>query len=262
MEEQPIDTPTQLLKRLSEPFHEFDVQWRISRAGKTKDGAVWARCIPYFDPRMAMDRLDQVVGPENWQDSYRKEATANICRLSIRLNGEWISKEDAAENTDIEAIKGGISGAFKRAVVKFGIGRYMYNLEETSARIVDRDFPEAIYASSEKTGTYYWLPPRLPGWALPGQSGYPPAPTHYKLSKEQESIRERHDSKPISPTNEAPSSAPSSSKASALVGDSKAPPCPKCGKAMRLSQYEDAEMKCVPWVCFCQKPLVKIARNV
>ena len=50
-----------------------------------------------------------------------------VCNLSIRVGGEWISKEDGAPFTDFEAFKGGISDALKRAAVKYGIGRYLYD---------------------------------------------------------------------------------------------------------------------------------------
>ena len=44
------------------------------------------------------------------------------------------NKWDAAENTQVEAVKGGRSGAMKRAAVQWGIGRYLYNLEEGFAQ--------------------------------------------------------------------------------------------------------------------------------
>ena len=39
----------------------------------------------------------------------------------------WISKSDGADDSNIEGAKGGLSDAFKRAAVKFGIGRYLYH---------------------------------------------------------------------------------------------------------------------------------------
>ena len=51
-----------------------------------------------------------------------------LCTLSIRINDEWIEKEDGASVTDFESVKGGISNAFKRVASSgFGIGRYLYN---------------------------------------------------------------------------------------------------------------------------------------
>ena len=50
-----------------------------------------------------------------------------ICKLSVRISGEWVTKCDGADDTNIEGAKGGISDAFKRAAVKFGIFRYAYH---------------------------------------------------------------------------------------------------------------------------------------
>jgi hypothetical protein len=75
-----------------------------------------------------MKRLDDVVGMENWQCHYEDLGGRVICRLSIRVDGEWITKCDGAGDTKIEGEKGGISDALKRAAVLFGVGRYLYYL--------------------------------------------------------------------------------------------------------------------------------------
>jgi hypothetical protein len=91
-----------------------------------------ALALAYLTSRAVMDRLDQVVGPENWQDEYIPgPAGGVVCRLSLRVLGEWIPKQDGADNTKIESVKGGIADALKRAGVKWGIGRYLYGLPTT-----------------------------------------------------------------------------------------------------------------------------------
>jgi hypothetical protein len=75
------------------------------------------------------DRLDAVCGPANWQDSYTETLKGRLlCTLTIRIDGEWISKSDGAGDTDVEGEKGAISDAIKRAGVKWGIGRYLYDI--------------------------------------------------------------------------------------------------------------------------------------
>lgn len=160
-------------KKLAEPFSGNRISWRIGQCGKTQDGKIWIRALAYFDARDGMDRLDEVVGPDNWQDEYRKVGDATICRLGISFergpDGQkiWVWKEDASDETDIEAVKGGMSGAFKRACVKWGIGRYLYDLKEGFASTCDKGTEGAIYAKTQELGVFYWLPPRLPDWALP-----------------------------------------------------------------------------------------------
>jgi hypothetical protein len=78
-----------------------------------------------------MNRLDDVLGPAGWWDEYVPQEKSVICRLTIRLpDGTTLTKSDAggyagmADSGDDD--KSGFSDAFKRAAVKFGIGRYLY----------------------------------------------------------------------------------------------------------------------------------------
>jgi hypothetical protein len=90
--------------------------------------------VPYLDSRAIQNRLDEVIGRENWQNTYETRAlmkdNAFICTISIYNadREEWVSKSNGAGSTDIEPIKGGLSDAFKRAASMWHIGRYLYNL--------------------------------------------------------------------------------------------------------------------------------------
>ena len=165
------------LSKLSEPFPAEDIEWRVSRAGHS-GGKVWATVLAYITARAIQKRLDEVCGQENWQmeqpliiDVNGKSAFA--VGISIRINNEWITKWDVSEPTNIEPAKGGFSGAMKRAGAQWGIGRYLYYLDEVFAETTE----EAERGSriwnwarlSEKQGgaTYYWKTPDLPAWALP-----------------------------------------------------------------------------------------------
>jgi hypothetical protein len=117
--------------KLTKPFNDEDVFWRIDRSF-----GQWARVLCYLDARAVMDRLDAAVGPGNWQDKYFETPNGkNMCELSIKVDGEWVTKSDGAGNTNIEGDKGGISDAFKRAAVKWGIGRHLYSLGETKVNL-------------------------------------------------------------------------------------------------------------------------------
>ena len=119
---------------LAIPFKADQVKWRVGRKTKKGDSAL---VLAYIDARNVMDRLDKVMGVENWKDHYSFEGTRVICHLSIRkdLKSEWITKEDCAGDTQVEGEKGGMSDAFKRAAVKFGINRDMYAFGNTYAPI-------------------------------------------------------------------------------------------------------------------------------
>ncbi|MBF9050665.1 recombinase [Roseobacter sp. HKCCD9010] len=118
------------LSNLSAEFPRESVHWRVQgQPYKGRDGYA-ALALAYIDARDVMDRLDNVCGPEGWQDSYEETSTGRtICTLSIKIGDEWISKSDGAGGTQVEAEKGGLSDALKRAAVKWGIGRYLYRLD-------------------------------------------------------------------------------------------------------------------------------------
>lgn len=114
------------LSKLSAEFPREDVHWRAQTL--TKDGTK-ALALAYLDARDVMDRLDDVCGPENWQSHFDETAKGRvICRLSIRVDSEWVTKSDGAGDTAVEGEKGGISDALKRAAVSWGVGRYLYRL--------------------------------------------------------------------------------------------------------------------------------------
>jgi len=115
-----------MLEKLSAPFPPQAIHWRAQTLTRDKTKAL---ALAYLDARDVMDRLDAAVGPANWTDYYDESASGRVlCKLSIQIDGQWITKSDGAGNTAVEGEKGGISDAFKRAAVKWGIGRYLYDL--------------------------------------------------------------------------------------------------------------------------------------
>jgi len=162
------------LKELSNPFPADDIEWRVQRSGM-KNGKPWAMVLAYVTSRATMDRLDAVCGPENWCNVFETGPSGGVlCGISIKIDGEWVTKWDGAENTDIESIKGGLSGAMKRAAVQWGIGRYLYRLEAGFANFHDggkhRDYIKTS-RDSKDGAMYRWDPPALPAWALPEGTG-------------------------------------------------------------------------------------------
>ena len=208
------------LKKLSDPFPASDVEWRVQSSG-VKGDQVWARVLAYITNRAIMERLDEVCGPENWRNEYKHGPDgAVLCGLSIRClapeegNDGWVTKWDGAENTDIEAVKGGLSNAMKRAGVQWGIGRYLYQLEEGFANCAGGPH----FGKTKDGTTFRWTPPALPLWALPGGAGKPDgseAPSHPSS---------RNVTKAAAPAAPRPAATPA--KASEPVA------CPKCSGAM------------------------------
>ena len=124
------------LRRLQHFFSNTDIEWKPVRSTPDKKRAM---VVAYISNRAIMDRLDQVCGPENWRNEYRQGPDGGVlCGISIRVDEEWITKWDGASNTDIQAVKGGLSASMRRAAVQWGIGRYLYRLPAQWISIDDK----------------------------------------------------------------------------------------------------------------------------
>ena len=99
------------------------------RVGATNADKTMGLALAYVEARAIQARIDKVMGINNWKTRYREINGGFICTLSLRRNGEWIAKEDGAQITDFESVKGGISSAFKRVAASgWNIGRYLYSV--------------------------------------------------------------------------------------------------------------------------------------
>jgi hypothetical protein len=111
----------ELFEALAAPFGAAELKNR-PQAGKQ---------MPYVTARTIMNRLDEVLGPENWWDEYVPLEHSVICRMTIRLpDGTTLTKSDAGGYAGLadpgDDDKSGFADAFKRTAVKFGVGRYLY----------------------------------------------------------------------------------------------------------------------------------------
>lgn len=176
---------SEYMEKLAEPFPPEDVEWRIGRAGKNNRG-IWAKVLAYITNRAIMERLDDVFGPQNWKNDYREGPSGGVlCGIAIRVEDEWVWKWDGAENTEIESVKGGLSGAMKRAAVQWGVGRYLYNLDEGWADVHDDGERYGRLPKDQGGDSFHWDPPALPEWAKPGGKGRPTSRTEYKENVDQ-----------------------------------------------------------------------------
>lgn len=113
-----------IMNKLKAPFDEEQLEFRVGATNKDKTMGL---ALAYVQARAIQDRLDEAIGFNNWKVNYREINNGFLCSLSLRIDGKWISKEDGAQLTDFESVKGGISSAFKRVASSgFGIGRYLY----------------------------------------------------------------------------------------------------------------------------------------
>jgi hypothetical protein len=138
--------------QLSQLFPASKIKFR---AGATNKEKTRAQALAYIDARDVMERLDMVIGPMGWSDQYQivRQTPAGVeVECALTING--VTKRDVGTGEDA---KSAYSDAFKRAAVKFGVGRYLY------------DFPKAWVEYDEKR-KQLTVTPSLPAWAIPAAS--------------------------------------------------------------------------------------------
>ena len=139
---------------LREPTPKDRVKFRIGRKSNDQKSA---HMLAYVDARYVQDRLDDVVGAENWSNSYRMINDVLYCDITITFpNGEIVTKSDCGTESNVEKQKGQSSDAFKRAAVMLGIGRDLYDIGNNYSMWADLN--ERGYAPND------WTPI---GWGEP-----------------------------------------------------------------------------------------------
>jgi len=155
----------EVMKALQAPFDLNDIEWRVQRGVKTRNGDK-AVVMAYITNRAIQKRLDNLFSPFGWKNEFHEWRNEGVmCGISILWNGEWVTKFDGADATGVEGTKGGFSASQKRAAVEWGIGRYLYDLPEYWVDVKEKG---QFYIDDKKSGVKgYWDSPILPTWALP-----------------------------------------------------------------------------------------------
>lgn len=170
------------LEKFRKPVQENEIEFKIQ---STKNDTTLI--VPYVDARCVQDRLDECFGAENWKNDlkiiegyafetekkgkYDKEPKkivdfqqrGFVNTLSLKIDGEWVSKTDVSDNTDIEPLKGGASTSFRRVAVLWGCGRDLYNSPilqiPGSHKYLNDDHKKWAYkclADSRNSGKYFY----------------------------------------------------------------------------------------------------------
>jgi hypothetical protein len=122
------------LKELSRPLTIEDIDFRV----QSINAKGYATILAYKSARIDMQRLDQAVGPLNWQRKHELIDGKLFCHVGIynEVNGEWVWKSDVGTESMTEATKGESSDSFKRACFNWGIGRELYDYPIISIPLV------------------------------------------------------------------------------------------------------------------------------
>lgn len=170
--------PATLVEKLRAPFKPEDISWKPQTMDYKNKTAL---AVAYADPRAYADRLNEVFGVGGWVDTYSfiatpfnklikgkkawgdapatedKQIPGNkvLCVATVKVP-EFeveISSTGDSDAADENAATSAEAQAFKRAVMKMGLGRYLYELPKVTARY--------------DKGQWIDGPPQLPDWALP-----------------------------------------------------------------------------------------------
>lgn len=112
---------------LSKPFPAKYIGVKPGATSETSALLLW-----FIDARAIMDRLDDVVGPENWSFSWMPIPVAEG-RVAVqgKLRILDVVKEDVGEaQSEDEPHKSAVSDAFKRCGVHYGLARYLYSMPQ------------------------------------------------------------------------------------------------------------------------------------
>lgn len=162
--------------KLTDRFDEKDISWKTLQ-NSWNEGKPYALMTPFVNASAIQERLDEVLGWENWKTEYEVKQIDGykyvVCILSCRTkDGEWISKQNVCEITEKKEnnnapdnpIKSAYSGAFKRVALEFGIGRYLKNIKKYSPQCSE-SFPRgenAVRCYDKQSGkTFYAIIPTL-----------------------------------------------------------------------------------------------------
>jgi hypothetical protein len=146
------------LNELDRKFAGHELEFRPSNFSEKTNKAL---ALVYVKLKPIEDRLDEVCGKENWSVDYEEGplggiiATLGIRGVAIegRDFGMWTHKSDGADATQFEAVKGGLTDAFKRVARRWGVGRYLH------------DVPQ-VWIPAKKSGKYVyfereWTPAKI-----------------------------------------------------------------------------------------------------
>jgi hypothetical protein len=125
---------------LEAPFQE--IQWKIQTMSKDSTKGM---VVGYIDARDVAARLDSVG--VTWSDSYTVLQMASTWVVECRLTVDGITRTDVGTGDGEESAKSAYSDAFKRAAVKFGIGRYLYDLPTSWVAVENRQITKDAMAS-------------------------------------------------------------------------------------------------------------------
>jgi len=128
------------LHQLSNPLESSDIDFKPKGINAYGDN-VFCTILAYKDARVDMHKLDEVCGPENWQNEYKRDTKGVLqCGIGIWCEDKWVWKWSNGTPSDFESEKGEYSDAFKRAGFMWGIGRCLYEFPPIKIILNEKEY--------------------------------------------------------------------------------------------------------------------------
>ena len=115
-----------VMAALAAPFPVEDIYWKPQAMTRDRKKAL---AVPYADGRAYEDCLNQVV-PGDWASNvtFTPASPKIVCTVTLTVCGITRTGDGEASLSDENAATGAYAQAFKRAAMRFGLGRYLYDL--------------------------------------------------------------------------------------------------------------------------------------
>lgn len=112
------------------------IRWRVGSTNRDKTKAL---LLGYIDSRTAMSLLDEL--DPKWSDEYAIVVLDGSQGVQCALTANGVTRVDVGVPSNTEGLKGAYSDALKRAAVKHGLGRELYELPTIWVRLDERGRP-------------------------------------------------------------------------------------------------------------------------
>ena len=130
-------------------FPRSDLGYKIAKVDKTNRKA---KVQPKINPKALMNRFDELFGIDGWKVCYVVTGNIVVCKLSVRIEDDWSSKDGVAQFTESH------DEALANAAVKFGIGRQLLDQPDIFVDIKEKK-PE-----NSTNEVHYYHSDEISGW--------------------------------------------------------------------------------------------------
>jgi len=124
-----MSTKVNGIQALTTPIQPDEIEWRVQTvkySDPAKKNPERLTMVAYINNRCVQNRFDSAFGWDKWSCTFRELNDGFICQIRVETDSGFVIKEDGANKTQVEPVKGGISDSMKRCAVQFGLGRGLY----------------------------------------------------------------------------------------------------------------------------------------